>query len=238
MSDYCFNDYDKFIGKYITVLYDCDSKCRRLHCKLLRYYKKSPKEELVILKAHNNMIYHINCDKIVYWTAEYKDMDTENQDAYEPSDKASEPAEVVESEDLLLEKAPDKEIMQLPNVPDVQFHDVTPPQETKIIYSYSANLPKDNICLPENEAITYDELQDNVILPESEERKDNYNKNVLKSPLASFINSNFQGVYLTIYTTSTQVISGEVIFNYDYLIVLKSDEKTYYINPDQITYFC
>jgi len=293
MSDYCFNDYAKFTGKYITVIYDCGSKCKKLHCKLLRYCEKSSKEKLIILKTHNNTIYHMNCNKIICWTSEYKDMLTKNQDTYKSNAKLIESNTVSESEDSLLEKTQDKEtIPHETNTPNVKLHDIEPLQNEEIIDSCSANFPKENTPLTPNEDTTYDNLQENdVILLESKNKidtslesvsnatiiseehniketilfetnltsnqdttysglqednvildeynhKDTYKKNVLRSPLAAFINCNFQGVYLTIYTTSTQAISGEVIFNYDYLIVLKSDTKTYYINPEQITYFC
>lgn len=293
MSDYCFNDYDKYIGKYITVIYDCGSKRKKLHCELCEYCEKTSEEKFIILKAHNNMIYHMNCNKIIYWMAEYEDMLTENQDNYKSNTKPMESNVVAESENLLLEKTRNKETIPLEiSIPNIQLHDMELSQDAEIIDSCSVNFIKENTSLTPNEGTTYDELQENnVILSESENKfdtslkpvsnaaivseehdinniktdvefnhdktindykkdyncdktlekykhKDIYKKNVLRSPLAAFINCNFQGVYLTIYTTSTQAISGEVIFNYDYLIVLKSDAKTYYINPEQITYFC
>ncbi|AGK98434.1 hypothetical protein [Clostridium pasteurianum] len=284
MSDCCLNDYDKFIGKYITVIYDCGSKYKKLHCELFEYCEKNSNEKFIILKAHNNMIYHINCNKIIYWIAEYEDMLTENQDNYKSNTKPIESNAVAESEDLLLEKTLDKETIPLEtSIPNIQLQDEELSQAAEIIDSCSVNLTKENTSLAPNEYTTYDELQENSnILSKSENKfdtslepvsnaaiisdeheishdktitdykkdhgcdkslekynhKDTYKKNVLRFPLAAFINCNFQGVYLTIYTTSTQAISGEVIFNYDYLIVLKSDAKTYYINPEQITYFC
>lgn len=284
MSDCCFNDYDKFIGKYITVIYDCGSKYKKLHCELLEYCKKNLKEKFIILKAQNNMIYHINCNKIMYWIAEYDDIPIGNQNNCKLDTKPIEFDTVTESEDLLLKKTEDKETISIEtSIPNIQLHDVELAQDAEIIDSRLVNFTKENTSLTPNEDTTHDELQENnVILSVSENKfdtslkavsnaeiisdkhdinhdktitdykkdydcdktlekynhKDIYKKNVLRSPLAAFINCNFQGVYLTIYTTSNQSISGEVIFNYDYLIVLKSDVKTYYINPEQINYFC
>ncbi|WP_368487570.1 hypothetical protein [Clostridium sp. BJN0013] len=292
MSDYHFNDYNKFIGKHITVIYDCGSKCKKLHCKLLQCSKKDSKEKFIILKTHNNTIYHMNCNKIIYWTAKYKDSLTENQDAYKSNTKHIESDPVAESEDLLLEKTHDKETTPpKTNIPNAKLHAVKLLSNEKITESHSANFPKENTALIPSESTIYDNLQENnSILSESKNKsnaslslelinnavisderdisyttyselnndeiitdykkdhncdkviqkynhKDNYKKNILSSSLAAFINGNFQGVHLTIYTTSTQVISGEVIFNYNRLIILKSDEQTYYINPEQIAYF-
>lgn len=292
MSDYHFNDYNKFIGKHITVIYDCGSKCKKLHCKLLQYSKKNSKEKFIILKTHDNTIYHMNCNKIIYWTAKYKDALTEDQDAYKSSTKRIESDPVVEGEDLLLEKTHHKDTTPPEtNIPNAKLHTVEPLSNEKITESHYTNFPKENTALMPSESTIYDNLQENnSILPQSKNKsnpslelvnnaaiisderdinyaahselnndeiitdykkdhncdkviqkynhKDNYKKNLLSSPLAAFINSNFQGVHLTIYTTSTQSISGEVIFNYNRLIILKSDEKTYYINPEQIAYFC
>lgn len=284
MSDYCLNDYDKFIGKYITVIYDCGSKYKKLHCELSEYCEKNSKEKFITLKTHNNMIYHINCNKIIYWIAEYKDMLTENQDNYKSNTKPIESNAAAESEDLLLEKTLDEETIPLEaSISNIQIQDQELSQDAEIIDSCSVNFTKENTSLTPNKDTTYDESQENNnILSESENKfdtslepvsnaaiisdeheinhdktithykkdhdcekslekydhKDTYKKNVLRSPLAAFINCNFKGVYLTMYTISNQAISGEVIFNYDYLIVLKSDAKTYYINPEQITYFC
>lgn len=293
MSNYCFNDYDKFIGKYITVIYECGSKCKELHCKLLRYCEKSSKEKLIILKAHNKAIYHINCDKIIYWMAEYEDMLAENQDTYKSNTKCIKSNAITESEDLLSEKIQDKETISIETSnPNNQLQDVELLQGEKIINSCSTNPPEEdtslipnqdtncdyfqenNVMLLESKNIidtsvepvsngaiisevhdiketipfetnlisdqstTCNEVQESNVILEKHNHNDIYKKNVLRSPLAAFINCNFQGVYLTIYTTYTQAISGEVIFNYDHLIALKSDGKTYYINPEQITYFC
>jgi hypothetical protein len=212
MTNYYFNDYDKFVGKHITVIYDCGSKCKKLHCKLLKYCEKDSKEKYIILKTRNKIIYYMNCNKIIYWIADYKDMPAENQDACVSNTETMKSNAIAEGENLFLKETQDEEIIPL---------------------------------MP-NEDTAHVELQNNdVIISDSKNKivekynpKDIYKKNVLRYPLGAFINCNFQGVYLTIYTTSSQAISGEVIFNYDCLIVLKSDEKTYYINPEQITYFC
>lgn len=75
----------------------------------------------------------------------------------------------------------------------------------------------------------------------SEKHTTNNNVNsvitIHKHPLLAFINNYFQGTHITVYTTASQEISGEVIFNYNTLLVLKSNSKTYYINPNEITYF-
>lgn len=239
MSDYYFNDYDKFIEKNITVIYDCGSKCKKLHCKLLRYCEKSPKEKLIILKSHTNTIYNINCDKIIYWIAEYDDLHSDNQCTYNSNTTRIESDKAAKSEDLLLEKTQDKgtisfETSNLNN----QLQEAELLQCEESISSCSANSSEENTALIPNEDAACNDPQENSIILEEYNNNDTNKKNVLSSSLAAFINCNFQGVYLTIYTTSTQAISGEVIFNYDHLIALKSDEKTYYINPEQITYFC
>ncbi|OAA90647.1 hypothetical protein [Clostridium ljungdahlii] len=280
MVDCYINDYDKFIGKHITVIYECGSKCKKLHCKLLKYCEKDSKEKYIILKMRNKIIYYMNCNKIIYWIADYKDMLNENQDACVSSTKSMESNAIAEGENLFLKEAQDKEITPFEtNASNIQLHDVELLENEKTTDLCSINPSEENISLMPNEDTTHVELQNNdVILSDSKNKidipedtisnvpiiseehginhittdvklnddkiaaeynpKNIYKKNVLRYPLAAFINCNFQGVYLTIYTTSSQAISGEVIFNYDYLIVLKSDEKTYYINPEQITYFC
>lgn len=62
-------------------------------------------------------------------------------------------------------------------------------------------------------------------------------ENLKRNQIVDFINNNFRGVNLTIYTSGAQKISGEVVFNYDYLVTLKDDSITYYINPKEIAYF-
>ncbi|RMD03263.1 hypothetical protein D9O40_03750 [Clostridium autoethanogenum] len=250
MSDYYFNDYDKFVGKHITVIYDCGSKCKKLHCKLLKYYEKDSKEKYIILKTRNKIIYYMNCNKIIYWIANYKDMLAENQDGYMPNTETMEANAIAEGENLFLEEAQDKEITHSianEGTTDVEVQNVEV-QNNDVILSDSKNKIDIQVDTISNVPIISEEHGNNHIITdvkfdddkiaEEYNPKDIYKKNVLRYPLAAFINCNFQGVYLTIYTTSSQAISGEVIFNYDCLIVLKSDEKTYYINPEQITYFC
>lgn len=245
MSDYYFNDYDKFVGKHITVIYDCGSKCKRLHCKLLKYCEKDSKEKYIILKTRSKIIYYMNCNKIIYWIADYKDMLAENQDTCVSNTKSMESNAIAEDKSLFLKETQNKEIIPLMPNEDTTHVEL---QNNDVILSDSKNkidIPVDTIS---NVPIISEEHDNNHIMADVKfnddkiaaeyNPKDIYKKNVLRYPLAAFINCNFQGVYLTIYTTSAQAISGEVIFNYDCLIVLKSDEKTYYINPEQITYFC
>ncbi|WP_154104963.1 hypothetical protein [Clostridium ragsdalei] len=229
MADYYFNDYDKFVGKHITVIYDCGSKCKKLHCKLLKYCEKGSKEKYIILKTRNKIIYYMNCNKIIYWIADYKDMPAENQDSCVSNAKSMETNAIAEGENLFLKETQDEEI--IPLMPNEDTTHVELPVDT------ISNVPIISEEHGNNHIMTDVKFNDDKIAAEYNP-KDIYKKNVLRYPLAAFINCNFQGVYLTIYTTSAQAISGEVIFNYDCLIVLKSDEKTYYINPEQITYFC
>lgn len=239
MSDYCSNDYDKFIGKHITVIYDCGSKCKKLHCELLKYPGESSKEKFIILKSSNDTIYHINCNKIIYWVAEYDAILTENEDTYQSNIKPIESNAVAKNEELLLEKTQNEETIPIEtSIPDIQLQDVEILQNDENANLCCMDFPKENTSLTPNEDTNYKKDYGCYKALEEFNHKDIYKKNFLRSPLAAFINCNFQGVYLTIYTTSTQAISGEVIFNYDYLIVLKADGKTYYINPEQITYFC
>lgn len=58
-----------------------------------------------------------------------------------------------------------------------------------------------------------------------------------KNSIAEFINNNFKGINITIYTKSSQKINGEVIFNHNNIIVLKSENQIYYINPKEVIYF-
>ncbi|AGY78192.1 hypothetical protein [Clostridium autoethanogenum] len=245
MSDYYFNDYDNFVGKHITVIYDCGSKCKKLHCKLLKYYEKDSKEKYIILKTRNKIIYYMNCNKIIYWIANYKDMLAENQDAYMSTTETMETNAIAEGENLFLKETQNKEIIPLMTNEDATHVEL---QNNDVILSDSKNEIDIPVDTNSNVPIISEEHDSNHIIKDVKfnddkitaeyNSKDIYKKNVLRYPLAAFINCNFQGVYLTIYTTSAQAISGEVIFNYDCLIVLKSDEKTYYINPEQITYFC
>lgn len=62
-------------------------------------------------------------------------------------------------------------------------------------------------------------------------------KSTEKNSLVEFINNNFKGINITIYTKSSQTINGEVVFNYDNIIVLKTENQIYYINPKEVTYF-
>lgn len=258
MADCYFNDYDKFVGKHITVIYECGSKCKKLHCKLLKYCEKNSKEKYIILKTHNKIICYMDCNKIIYWIADYKDLFAENQNIYMSNTKPMESNANAEGEDLLLQEAQHKEIVPLEaSAQNIQLHEalLENGENTDVC---SINSSEENMFLTPNKDITHVELQNNdVMLPENKNKiidnyeinnnynkitekyhKDDYKKSVLRYPLAAFINCNFQGVCLTIYTASGQAISGEVIFNYEFLIVLKSDEKSYYINPEQITYFC
>lgn len=264
MSDYYFDDYDKLLGKHITVIYECGRKCKKLYCQLLKCCEKNSKEKFIILKSCNNIIYHINCDKIIYWIAEYKDVFTENQEVYKSKIKPIQSNVIPESKDLFLEKTQNIETIPLQtSILSNQLDDTEFFQDEENVDSYSISSSKEDTSLEavSNTAIISDEQDINYIVTDMKSNydkiitdykkdynynkildqynhKDTYKKNVFRSPLAAFINYNFQGVYLTIYTASAQSISGEVIFKYDYLIVLKSDTKTYYINPEQITYFC
>ena len=288
MSDYIFDDYDKFIGKHITVIYECGSICKKIHCNLIESYRKKSKGKVIILKADNNTIYHINCNKIICLVAGYEDMFTENEDNHKVDSKPSEANKNIQSEDLSLNESKDIETIHSETITpnentiyvELQENNVIPSgdiSDEQIISSIMTDMELNYNMFAENEddykldtksieantniqseEVPLKRVQDienipsksiiaNSELPDVEplQNKEHINissvissnENDLSSSIATFINSNFQGAYLTIYTSSTQAISGEVIFNYDYLIVLKSDAKNYYINPEQITYF-
>lgn len=236
MSDYHFNDYDKFIGKNITVFFECGYKCKKLDCKLLEYSEKSSKEKLIILKAYNNMIYYLNCNKIIYWIAEYRDMLIEKQDVLKSNTKPIEPNTIAETEieDLFLKESEDKKPLPLEtSVSNIQLQDVELLQHQDNHDFSSTAFLKEYTSLTATEDTAYNELQENkvinkldtllvpvsnaVIIPyehnvnyimtdmklnydksitdykrdcdsskiqENYNHKDNYKKNVLKSPIA------------------------------------------------------
>jgi hypothetical protein len=258
MSDYIFDDYNKFVGKHIAVIYEDDNKCKKLRCNLLKYDRKNSKERFIKLESDNNIIYNVNCDKIICWIVEYEDMFTENADAYKLDAKPMEANTSIKSEELSLKGSQD--IETIPSEISNENTSYDELQENDFIPSDDKTNSEPSMVSIDNASITSEKHTINPIMIDMElnndkmitdckeayggdqvldqyKKKDVYKKNDLSSSLATFINSNFQGAYLTIYTSSTQAISGEVIFNYDYLIVLKSDSKNYYINPEQITYF-
>jgi hypothetical protein len=296
MANCSFDDYTKFIGKYITVIYEYGSRTKRLHCTLLEYCKKGSREKYITLKAYNNIIYNINCDKVIFWTAEYKDMLIDNKDAYKPETEPIDTNTSLQSEGLPFSQpqaieTESSETLPLTLTPNIEsnYEDSLQNKEsisTSSVISYMenaavasdenidseelqvnndthselANNPDTTLVSMDNKAIVNDDPSINYIMADLEKRHDNVisdykevydcdqvieqskkkdlqNKNEFYSPLVAFVNWNFKGVYLTFYTASDQVISGEVILNYDYLIVLKADGKTYYINPELVTYF-
>lgn len=277
------NDYQNLYKKHISVIYDCGYKCKKLHCEFLEYYAKNSKEKFIILKTSNNLIYHINCDKIVYLIADYEDIFPENE---ENIDFSSANSSIENEAEAFNEKTTYHELEEnilIPSESENNYDSSLGPIETPSSIKNEAEAF--------NEKTTYDELEETILIPSESENnydsslepietpiiisdehtihyimtdmeinhekslpdykeaydynqtinqyknKDTFKKNYLSSALSTFINCNFQGVNLTICTTSSGAISGEVIFNYDFLIIIKSDEKTYYINPEQIAYF-
>lgn len=249
------DDYNRFIGKYITIVYEYGSKSKKLHCKLIEYYKNNLGGKFVVLEAYKNLIYHINCDNIIYLIAEYEDI-------YESDTKPMFVNTNIQTEELPFKQSQDIKASYKENT-SVNSNDSTNNdqiQENNIIHSENKINPDTSQVSIDNPTIISDEHSINYIITDNDlnpdklvtdhkdicdcdnvlekyEKKVNYNENYLSSPLAVFINRAFHGVYLTIYTTSSQAISGEVIFNYNHLIALKSDTITYYINPEQIEYF-
>jgi hypothetical protein len=302
------DDYNRFIGKYITVAYEFGSKYKRLHCKLLENYKDNLIEKLILLEEYKNLIYHINCDNIIYLMAEHEDLsesdtkpifvnknfqeekspfkrsqnkkDSDQKSASAISNDSTYNNQIQETNIICSENKissdssqlytnspiiisynesmnytmTDKDLDPEDSTDDTHMKDINFIHSTNRIESDSSQIPIDNpIIISDEEFINYtmtdedltsdnaasdhEDICDRGNVLEQYEKKANYTENFLSSPLAVFINWAFRGVYLTIYTTSGDSISGEVVFNYNHLIALKSDAITYYINPEQIEYF-
>lgn len=256
MFNYFSDDYNEFIGKYITVVYEYGSKSKKLHCKLLEYYENNLGEKFVILEASKALICHLNCDNIIYLIAEYEDI---NKSSTIPM--AVNVNSKLQSKELSFKQSQDKDTSSKENTSTNSKTSANNKlKKNPVIFSNSKiNSKTSSVTIDEHKIISDKPSINNVISDKElnsdkvdieyknisaydnvlEQYKDkaSYTKAYLNFTLPAFINWTFHGVNLTIYTTSGDTISGEVVFNYDHLIVLKSDTNTYYINPEQIQYF-
>jgi hypothetical protein len=257
MLNYFSDDYNRFVGKYITIVYEYGSKSKKLHCKLLEYYENNLGEKFVILEASKALIYHLNCDNIIYLIAEYEDINKSNTIPIAVNVNSK-----LQSKELSFKQSQDIDTSFKENTStnskDSANHNKL--KKNSIIFSNNKINPKASPVFIDEHKIISDKPYNNTIISDKELNSDkvdndhknisaydnvlerykdnaNYTKVYLNSTLPAFINWTFHGVNLTICTTSGETISGEVVFNYDHLIVLKSDTNTYYINPEQIQYF-
>jgi hypothetical protein len=329
------DDYNRFIGEYITVVYEYGSKSKKLDCKLFDCYKSDSGDNYVVLKAYKNLIYHIKCSNLIYFIADYKDnygpdtnsmsantnaqreelplkqsqdlKDSNNKNTSSNSNENSynekrEENNLIPSENKLnpdtsqvsivppiiisdehpincimtdMDLTPDKPVEELPLEQSLDLKDSYIKNSSVILNDRTNNDEiQENIIINSENGIDPDTSQVSIDNPtiiidvhsidhimtdknlnanklinnhkdfcdydsilEQYEKKATYIENCLSSPLAVFINWAFRGVNLTIYTTSGESICGEVVFNYNHIIALKSESITYYINPEQIEYF-